>query len=360
MLNHCASSQLRLLPRRIQRGFTLVELLVVIAIIGVLVALLLPAVQAAREAARRSQCINNLKQFGLALHNYHDTFQTFPYRQGGTGHAADSEGGGGNTNAGSGMIMLLPFLEQGPLYDEIASDGFGPTPWNATYAHWKQVIPGFLCPSDSPPSTLGDSVYGTHGKNNYMFSWGDWMTEAGYMAEDKDPRGLFGFRSRVAIRDIKDGTSNTIAMSERAFSHDAKDVIGSIAINVSDPAENPAVCLTTLDPANPRYYAGSTTRRSGANWANGNPFFAAFNTILPPNSPSCAISGWGGQGGILPPTSHHPGGVVALFADGSTRFVSETIEAGDPTQPVSASSPSRYGVWGALGSKRGGEPSAQL
>jgi prepilin-type N-terminal cleavage/methylation domain-containing protein len=158
------------------RGLTLVELLVVIAIIGVLVSLLLPAVQAAREAARRMQCGSNLKQLGLALHNYHDTYGTFPYRQGGTGQPAPGEGGPGNGNAGGGFIVLLPFFEQGPLYDQIAADGFGPRPWDANYAPWQVGISTLVCPSDQAPVTIHDAWYGNHeGRTNYNFSSGDWI-----------------------------------------------------------------------------------------------------------------------------------------------------------------------------------------
>src|SRR5687767_14888137 len=109
----------RKLPARTS-AFTLVELLVVIAIIGVLVALLLPAVQAARDAARRTQCANHLKQLVIALHNYHDTIGVFPYRQGGTG-LSSSSATLTNTQQGSGLTMLLPFMEQGSLYSQIAS-----------------------------------------------------------------------------------------------------------------------------------------------------------------------------------------------------------------------------------------------
>src|SRR5690606_35651696 len=118
--------------RRARSGFTLVELLVVIAIIGVLVALLLPAVQQAREAARRMQCSNNLKQMGLALHNYHDTYGSFPPRATGTTHGPN--GDSHNNGRLNGLIPLLPFLEQGAMYDRIATgDGtrapFGPATW---------------------------------------------------------------------------------------------------------------------------------------------------------------------------------------------------------------------------------------
>ena len=121
-----------------RRGFTLVELLVVIAIIGILIALLLPAVQAAREAARRSQCTNSLKQLGLALQNYHDVNKVFPYRKGGTSYASKWDGWESNYERKSGFIPLLPFMEQTPMYERIRAGGGnpvappeGPAGWNA-------------------------------------------------------------------------------------------------------------------------------------------------------------------------------------------------------------------------------------
>lgn len=364
------------MKRHLRSGFTLIELLVVIAIIAVLIALLLPAVQQAREAARRSQCKNQLKQLGLALHNYHDVHRVFPYRQGGTGTAADEESASGNTNhnAGGGMIMLLPYIDQQALYNQVVSGSptFGPVPWDVSFAPWKAKIPMLLCPSDSSPSTLGDAVYGTQGKGNYVFCGGDWFTpgdgeagsarsRGGYHVDDKNPRGMFGFRTKISMRDLTDGSSNTIAMSERAFSNNERDVIGSIAVSQSDLLANPGSCRGTRSGSS--YSSGITiTRRTGANWANGCPFFSGFNTILPPNSPSCAVTNWGGNWGVLPPTSRHTGGAQVLMGDGAVRFVSENIEAGNPTTAVPAATAgiSPYGTWGALGSKGGGEVVAEF
>lgn len=216
---------------------------------------------------------------------------------------------------------------------------------------------------------MADIVYGLQGKSNYRFCGGDWSTpgsgesglgniqSGGYHITDKNPRGIFGFRTRTSMRDLVDGSSNTLAMSERAFSHSSHDLLGSIAIEQAGLMTTPGTCRTTQ--AGSRYSSSvTTTRRSGASWANGNPFFAAFNTILPPNSPSCAISNWGGNYGVLPPTSRHTGGVHTLMADGAIRFISENINAGDSMAAVpspGSGSESPYGVWGALGSKNAGE-----
>src|SRR5690606_26614187 len=198
-----------------RRGFTLIELLVVIAIIAVLIALLLPAVQQAREAARRTQCKNNLKQLGLALHNYHDTFGSLPF------------GGGGDLGTGtarrqSGFIGMLPYLEQGPLYEQISgpfTDGtntwlpFGAVPWDGDYTPWQAKIPMLLCPSDAD-TTEGGAL----GKTNYMFSRGDspWDHNNWAGSGGRGMRGMFSGNYKVKrFGDITDGLSNTIGMSER-------------------------------------------------------------------------------------------------------------------------------------------------
>ena len=153
-----------------RRGFTLVELLVVIAIIGILVALLLPAVQAAREAARRMQCTNNLKQLGLAVHNYHDTYKRLPARAGGTQGPTNLD----NQGWLSGWIVLLPFYEQTPMYDRITAGDLanGIPPWGPptgnAWAAW-MYRPGVpMCPSDS--RRYDDTNLRL---NNYCFSSGD-------------------------------------------------------------------------------------------------------------------------------------------------------------------------------------------
>ncbi|NLX57446.1 MAG: DUF1559 domain-containing protein [Planctomycetaceae bacterium] len=203
--------------RKIRRGFTLVELLVVIAIIGVLVALLLPAVQAAREAARRMSCSNNAKQIGLALHNYHDTFKKFPKIIWGYPDIPANERGGELPQAyhHTWVTGLLPFMEQQNLYDRI---NFRTWAWGQP--HVGTLVPGLRCPSDNMWTTSAE----THGIawTNYAGSEGyHWWTTAFIGApplprRSGDVSGLFapGKKWR-SLASIVDGTSNTVIIAER-------------------------------------------------------------------------------------------------------------------------------------------------
>ncbi len=363
MFCFCKPSRLRRMRAK-QRGFTLVELLVVIAIIGVLVALLLPAVQAAREAARRTQCINNLKQLGLANHNYHDTYGALPYRRGGT-CCWESDAPSGINNAGrlSAFVSLMPFYEQGAMYDQIRagdpandiSPG-GPYAW-VGWSVWNQAPAMLRCPSAAGSFSHAQS-------HNYAFSMGDSVTglNPGYTG---DNRGIFGQATRFA--DITDGTSNTIMMSERLGSltnsgpttvgdNQVEGVLG-IANQVSGTDTNPQLCLTALSG---RFFSAglSVKGRWGHMYTDGQAERVGFNTVLPPNAPSCSPGDNPNSDNtvaLLPPSSRHPGGVNVLMADGSTRFISETINTGNLAAPPVSAGHSPYGVWGALGSKSGGE-----
>ena len=343
-------------------GFTLVELLVVIAIIGILIALLLPAVQAAREAARRSQCSNHLKQIGLALHNYHDSTKSFPTLSGGT--TGTDPWLNGNNGQLCGMVALLPFLEQGPLWDQISTGGtygsttyfpFGPAAWSTGYPPFRQQTPTLLCPSD--PGSGAHNPDSEQGYNNYMFSVGDHINNCAY---DNPTRGPFAHRAYSRFSDILDGTSNTVGMAERCIYSSSESIRGNMAINVGTTiATDPTICQATEGAAG-KYRSGIelyTENVVGKRWADGRPAWNGVSTVLPPNSPSCLANNQSWQWGIFSASSYHPGGANCIMMDGSVHFISETIDTGilASPQPGNSGGQSPYGVWGALGSKAGGE-----
>ena len=348
------------------RGFTLVELLVVIAIIGILIALLLPAVQAAREAARRGQCANQLKQLSLAVHNYVDVFKVFPPKKAGptSGTCADRNG-----NYGSGWMRLLPFYEQQALYDAWSSQltvgattfpPYGPCPWGAwddAYWPYHEQVSTLMCPSDADIATKGATA---SGRTSYMFCVGDSILYDGSRGHNQSSRtrGIFAnFAAKNTFASIRDGSSNTLMLSERVFSTNARMVRQGQAV-VTGIVAAPATCLTALDPNDSRRYDGALTVRGWTGrWEHGSVSHVGFNTVMPPNGPSCVDPGRNDNSthGIYAPTSEHPGGVVAGLGDGSVRFISETINSGDPVNPPVTSGASPYGVWGAIGTLDGGE-----
>jgi prepilin-type N-terminal cleavage/methylation domain-containing protein len=343
-------------PRRpATRGFTLVELLVVIAIIGVLVALLLPAVQAAREAARRSSCTNNLKQMGLSIHNHHDVKSFLPFREGRYTYSPASYQG-----RKSGLIDLLPFVEQGPLYDQISNSltigattfaPMGPEPWNGTYTPWQQNMKVFYCPSDtSMPSGTGVK------HTNYMFSSGDSID---LHTSNGATRGMFGMSTSekgLALADITDGLSNTIAMSERLRGQSTVQRTLTIH-NGGNWFTTPNACVSLFNKAT-NTWTGSGTKAAwaGVRWPDGGMGFGGLTTNAPPNSVSCAWNAHDAQPGLYPPSSNHPGGVLALMGDASVRFISNTINVGNQNAAgTGLSGVSPFGVFGALGTRNSGE-----
>ncbi len=361
-----------------RRGFTLVELLVVIAIIGVMVGLLLPAVQAAREAARRMSCSNNLRQLGIGLHNYHDTYGRLPPREGGTSGSADGGAVGNarrsNHNRGSGFTLMLPFIEQSALYEQISNpsvfDGVAYPAWGDTpsdtsvYPPWATDVATFLCPS-SPQLKLVSSP--RFGLSHYAFSGGDsslfvtWNSPSSLNNARTRVRGPMGHRTNFKLRDVLDGTSNTIVLGEMTTSIGGRAILGGVARNQGmGVVDSPITCFLRVDTVT-RQYADTVATVSisrGQRWSSGSASYLLVNTILPPNSPACTVTGNYQSVGLYPMTSRHPGGVHILLCDSAVRFVTDSIDTGNlsvPSPDVTGTTQSPYGVWGALGSKAGSE-----
>ena len=304
-------------------GFTLVELLVVIAIIGILIALLLPAVQAAREAARRGQCTNNLKQFALAAHNFHDVYKTFP-------RLTTPRSGASHWQGFSAHAMLLPYIEQQAAYDQI----YFQVEWynNANNFMKQMKVDGFLCPSDIAPVNFPSTDIWHAGPGcNYAVSIGptlDWDNS------DTTP-GVFRMYRDTRIADILDGTSNTILASELLKGDDN----GSSYLP-GEPVRNalygsmPSVAQADIDAWGVQCEAGKSDHLSsnGWHWQAGIMTQTIFNTVAPPNYryPTCIAPNPPGMAsdrdGLYPARSRHPGGCNTAFADGAVRFVSDTIE----------------------------------
>jgi prepilin-type N-terminal cleavage/methylation domain-containing protein len=339
------------------RGFTLIELLVVIAIIAILIALLLPAVQQAREAARRSQCKNNLKQIGIALHNYHETYNRFVYRKGGTAEPTNNNNLS-NRNRKSGFIPLLPFMDQAPMYEQISAGDAtmapgGPCGW-CSWAVWNIQVPGLICPSDTyvPANAQGNTTY--------AFSIGDSINAT---VSGTQVRGMFAYRTCYGLQHVTDGASNTVFMSERVRANfgiggnQRPLAIEGTQTGLATVNTSPGICLAEV--VNGAYVNPATVKgRFGSVWTDGQPERVAFNTVLPPNSPSCvndANANADSNGGVYSASSRHTGGVHALFGDGAVHFISENIDTGNLGAPEVTSGPSPYGVWGAMGSKAGGD-----
>ncbi len=278
--------------RMLMRGFTLIELLVVIAIIAILIALLLPAVQQAREAARRTQCKNNLKQLGLAMHNYHDTANTFPPGVIDPGASCDLAAAGSAGRFWGGHTFLLPMIEQAPLYNLIApGTGCGMPaattlfPATTGQAVLQSPIASFRCPSDA-----GDDINHFHqsfATSNYPVS-----------------EVIGNVNTRVRIRDILDGTSNTFMHSERALRREpvGKRQTGAIIFG--------------------RTSATDAAWKFRVNWPINFP------------NPTTANNGHGGDAGCVRHnmSSNHTGGAHFLMSDGAVRFVSENIATNPAAQ----------------------------
>ena len=323
------------------RGFTLVELLVVIAIIGVLIALLLPAVQAAREAARRIQCANNLKQYGLGIHNYHDTFKQCP--PSGSGNW----GIPGSCPMVGWQVRILPFTEQVALYDQINFQLFDarqqpiPKPNNVNARAWSHQVPYSMCPDDTFESILWDRAMGSYSgslgsqyapscnqptncepwvtaNTNYEWQHGRWAH--GNTSRSVEISGAFGRLLFQPIRfgDFRDGTSNTISVGEiLGECHDHRDGWWSFNgmqnghASTSAPLNTFTTCVDSEQEAiRRRYFRPDCFTK--CNWN----FSWAFR-------------------------SYHPAGANFLLGDGSVQFFNTEIN---------------YNIYQAYGTRAAGDP----
>ena len=320
-----------------RRGFTLIELLVVIAIIGVLVALLLPAVQQAREAARRTQCKNNFKQLGLALHNYHEAFQILPpgmiWRDGRNVYfdAFNDSNNAQRPNAlnmgPSWIVHLLPHIDQAALYNLFNSNRSICDPANRPFVATN--ISGFQCPSDPYSSEGNQATFGGSrwARGNYGASYSaagiDRMAFTGsllnfWSAIPMSERGLLGHNSNSRIAHVTDGTSNSIAAWEIRAGTNPWDSRGTWA---NGRAGGGAVgfCLNG-DPS-----SSLTTDCYGineGNHSNGDDVWSA----NPYENTAIGMGAWYGWDNQAGPKSMHVGGVHALMTDGSVRFISQNID----------------------------------
>ena len=368
------------MKRSFRRGFTLVELLVVIAIIGILAGLLLPAIQQAREAARRMSCSSNIRQFGIALLNYEYSYKLLPGLSAGFGYANPRAGVGnladGNARGNfTGLVGMLPMMEQQTLYNKIdsgftqrigataATETIGPYgqrisaggwywPWQGAYSPVRMQI-GFLrCPSD--PGRMNPSTATSFARNNYAFCLGDGILGADVDDLNQDStRGAFPRAQQLTLASVTDGTSNTMAFGEIATIASPNLAVSQIAIN--PPVQGRSIegvpnqtvgafimvdaraCKATVRGG---IYptTGAATRfgtTTGVNWLRSRTAFNGYMAIIGPNGANC----FPGSGPHVNPTwvsedtnsirtagSYHFGGAHILTFDNSVKFTPNEID----------------------------------
>ncbi len=330
--------------QKISKGFTLIELLVVIAIIAILVALLLPAVQQAREAARRTQCKNHMKQLGLALHNYVDVNTALP-----PGTSVDLSVTSTANNGSWGVHgRILPYLEQGSLYDQVDLS----TAWDFQAPINGLKIPIYACPSDPKSDQARDPGSGkvTLYPTSYGFNYGTWFVFNPTNNQSGD--GLFYPNSKLSFRDAVDGSSNTLLASE----------VKSWTPYTRNGGPSTTVRPDTVPQAETIVTSGTDfkTNTGHTEWPDGRVHHTGVTTTLTPNSIVTYTNGgnlyeevdfnsWqeGKNGSAGSPTyaivtarSYHQGTVNIVFLDGSVRSVSENID---------------ISIWRGIGTRAGTE-----
>jgi prepilin-type processing-associated H-X9-DG protein len=347
---------------------------VVIAIIGVLIALLLPAVQAARESARRMTCTNHQKQFMIAVHGYHDHYNALPTA---TAAVVFKNSPPTVSNNFSCQFHLFPYLEQTMRYQEITN-----STTHIAVVDNNNLLRGkfttFLCPSDPNSSLPG--IYRNLSRSNIMTCRGDFAlhnaqvtgfsASASFVFPSNLSRAPFMVASSASgppfvnvwrgFEGILDGTSNTIAISEAcsAESTDSRSIFGAVSqytINNTTTASAPSGCFALFDASSMQYKITAplaTDLYRGNVLTDGRAARNGFCTVLPPNSPSCINTTAQPEQrmGYLSATSYHGKGVNVGFFDGAVRYVSDSIDAGKMSDQQSYNSgPSPYGIWGSLG-----------
>ena len=364
------------LARHVRRGFTLVELLVVIAIIAVLIGLLLPAVQSAREAARRSSCTSQMKQLALACLSYESAKKYFPPCAMNKDFVQATEDFNDYSRRDSRrlsyIVAVLPFMELADLQDQVISDvrDRNLRPWSTATppSAFERKIPSLVCPSDSNGTSGGLGRTSYHCSRGDVRAHWDWEAQRGAFTRQHVPTGT-GASSTISritnstVSSITDGLSKTIMLGEVATGNPAGGRSrGGIAIGVVNTADGmfssgPAAC-TARRNADGQTLSGTVDGNLiGTRWGDCLNAYTQFSTILPPNTVTCG--GSNGENWVYATaSSYHSGGVVVAMCDGATRFIADSIDAGNqgvqqPTQNETRVSP--YGVWGALGSAVGGE-----
>jgi prepilin-type N-terminal cleavage/methylation domain-containing protein len=331
----------------IKSGFTLVELLVVIAIIGILVGLLLPAVQAAREAARRMSCGNNLKQIGLAIHNYESANRKLPIGWNGLHDNAQN-----TTYRWSYLATILPYLEQGNVYNNLNltrtlyGPGGGQPPRPEHVEIISTLIPTYLCPSDRGSPVAGPTGLVDSAPANYVACFGSGINNPDDPSDDgqMDGRadGVFSSTTWRSLSECTDGLSNTIAVSESLLGVGGADLP---AAQRSDPTRYMAliVPLTNVNVTNCDQETPSSVNRfvasRGRLWAGQAYENTAYNHFFSPNTARFDCFFWVNLG-FKAARSNHTGGVQGLRLDGSVNFYSNSVD---------------LAIWRAISTRAGGE-----
>jgi hypothetical protein len=332
-----------------------VELLVVIAIIGILVALLLPAIQAAREAARRSECVNNLRQLTVAALNYESSKKAFPI-----GRRGGFNPDGTTIRQWGHLPHVLPYVEAAESFDQINFNAE-----TATSPVRLHKISFFLCPSDGEDKMNNDTCAApmdpnqgwlNAGRTNYRGCGGSDTGESpdaaiGIVIKERN-NGVYVTNVAIRLKDITDGTSHTAIYSEAILGDASRDIVETPAdwFRISGIGQTADVVYEKCVAVNTAISTGASQFPcSGRNWVHGDYATSRYTHILPPNAYSCSQVRSGGQltaiqvnehGAATTASSRHPGGVNLTTADGSTHFVNDDID--------------RL-VWSALGSRNGAE-----